>query len=183
MQVSATILGKSYGLTGQEMNRVLQKLGYLSKVSDGYDITDKAIDYVVEKCHHRGPGGYSRYNVDWVTRTFDDSIKEVITITPELINEVKTELTSERTARYAALVAARAQANADFLAKQATENIIENTDPTFIKLNEETLCTLKKSGIIGIAAIGTILLAYGVYKVTPKIKAKLAKNKEQKNIN
>lgn len=171
MQLSATNLGKDYGLTGQEMNRVLQKLGYLVKGFDGYDITEKALDYAVEKAHHRGTGGYSSYNANWITRTFDDSIKDVLQITPELIEEVKTELASERATRFAAQATARAKANADFLAKQATENIPEFSETITQVLDEEVMAKLKKAGIIGVTVTGTMLLVYGIYKFSPKVKA------------
>ncbi|MBR4858845.1 MAG: hypothetical protein IKU08_06630 [Clostridia bacterium] len=170
MQVSARILGREFGLTAEEMNRVLLKQGYYVKSVIGYEITEKAVDYVVEKGHHSGPGGYSRYNADWVTRTFDESIKDVLQVTPELIKEVRAELSSERAIRYAKLVAERAKADADFIAKQTTENIPPITQATFFNLDEETIQKLKRAGIAGIVIGGTVALGYGIYKLTPKIK-------------
>ena len=121
MQVSARILGQEYGLTAEEMNRVLVKQGFLQGTPGDYSVTQKALQYVVEKDFHRGTGGYACYNRYWTTRTFDDSIKEVLDVSAELINEVRGEIAADRAARYAAQAAARAQANTDFLSKQAAE--------------------------------------------------------------
>lgn len=182
MQVSATTLGREYGLTPIEMNRVLQKLGYLVKGLDGYDLTEKALDFAVEKGHHRGTGGYSCYNAYWITRTFDDSIKDVLQITPELIEEVRNELSSERAARYAAQAAARAKADADFLAKQVSDNIPEVSETLTKGIDEEMVAKLKKAGIIGLTAVSAILLAYGIYKLTPKVKAWWSEQKKRDSV-
>ena len=39
MQVSARILGQDYGLTAEEMNRVLVKLGFLEGTPGDYSLT------------------------------------------------------------------------------------------------------------------------------------------------
>ncbi|MFR8183825.1 MAG: hypothetical protein ACLU9P_13530 [[Ruminococcus] torques] len=49
MQLSATELGKEYGLSGEEMNRVLVKLGYLMGEPGDYDVTIKGSPYAVTK--------------------------------------------------------------------------------------------------------------------------------------
>lgn len=85
MQVSARILGQDYGLTAEEMNRVLVKLGFLKGSPGDYSLTEKAMQYAVEKDFHRGTGGYSCYNRYWTTRTFDNSIKEVLDVSAELM--------------------------------------------------------------------------------------------------
>ena len=85
MQVSARILGRDYGLTAEEMNRVLVKQGFLQGRPGDYSVTQKALQYAAEKDFHRGTGGYASYNRYWTTRTFDDSIKNVLNISSELI--------------------------------------------------------------------------------------------------
>lgn len=170
MQMSARILGQEYGLTAEEMNRVLAKLGFLKGSPGDYSLTEKAMQYAVEKDFHRGNGGYACYNRYWTTRSFDDSIKQVLDVSRELISEVREEITSDRAARYAAQAAARAQAETEFLAKQAAEIAARETAERTAIETEELITQWKKASKIGLI-VGSVLIAgYGVYKVTPKIK-------------
>lgn len=145
MQVSARILGQDYGLTAEEMNRVLVKLGFLKGSPGDYSLTEKAMQYAVEKDFHRGTGGYSCYNRYWTTRTFDDSIKEVLDVSAELISEVRDEIATARAARYAAQAAARAQADAEFLAKQAAEKAAREAAEIAAMETEGTYRQMEKS--------------------------------------
>ena len=170
MQVSARVLGQDYGLTAEEMNRVLVKLGFLKGDPGDYSLTEKAIQYAVENNFHRGPGGYDYYNRYWTTRTFDDSIKEVLDISDELISEVRDEITTSRAARYAARAAARAQAHEEALAKQAAEKAAHEAAEIAAMKKEELLAKWKKAGKIGLIVGGVLTVGYGVYKITPRIK-------------
>lgn len=170
MQVSARILGQDYGLTAEEMNRVLVKLGFLKGEPGDYSLTEKAMEYAVEKDFHRGTGGYSCYNRYWTTRTYDDSIKEVLDVSTELIREVRAEIAAARAARYAAQAAARAQAEAEFLARQAAEKAACEAAEKAAMETEELIVKWRKAGKIGLIIGGVALVGYGVYKVTPHIK-------------
>ena len=171
MQVSARILGKEYGLTAEEMNRVLVKLGFLQGVPGDYSVTPKAMQYAVEKDFHRGNGGYACYNRYWTTRTFDDSIKEALDVSADLINEVRSELAADRAARYAAQAIARAQANADFLAKQDAEKAEQEAAELAALEAQELIAKWKKVGKVGLVIGGVLIIGYGIYKMTPKVKA------------
>lgn len=170
MQVSARILGYDYGLTAEEMNRVLWKQGFLQGTPGDYSLTEKALPYAVEKDFHRGNGGYACYNRYWTTRTFDYSIKEELDVSDELINEVRDEIASARAARYAAQATARAQAEADFLAKQASEKTEKEANEKAALETEEIIAKWKKAGKIGLGIGSVIIIGYGIYKATPKIK-------------
>lgn len=180
MQVSARILGQDYGLTAEEMNRVLVKQGFLQGTPGDYSITQKALQYAVEKDFHRGTGGYACYNRYWTTRTFDDSIKEALDVSADLINEVRNEIATDRAARYAAQAAARAQANADFLAKQATEKAAQEAAMVAALEAEKFRVMWNKAGKIGFAVSGVILVGYGIYKAAPKVKTWWIKHHENK---
>ncbi len=170
MQVSARILGQDYGLTAEEMNRVLVKQGFLQGTPGDYSATQKALQYAVEKDFHRGTGGYACYNRYWTTRTFDDSIKEVLDVSADLIHEVRSEIAADRAARYAAQAAARAQADAEFLAKQDAEKTAHKAAEMAALETEELIAKLKKVGKI-VFLVGVVLIVgYGVYKATPHIK-------------
>ena len=105
MQKSATALGCEYGVSGQEMNRILAKQGFLEGSPGSYSVTEKGLPYAVETDHHRGTGGYECYNRYWTTRTFDDSIKDVLNVTDELKHEVRREVAADRAKMYATLAA------------------------------------------------------------------------------
>jgi len=166
MQKSARILGQEYGLTGEEMNRVLVKNGFLQGVPGDYEPTEKALPYAVEKYYHRGNGGYAQYNRYWTTRTFDDSIKEELDVSSALVQEVREELAAERSARYAKLAEERAKADEEFMAKQrAKENVIEETEQ-----DEDLSNGGIDVGKIGLVVVGAAVLGYVSYKAIPKIK-------------
>lgn len=170
MQMSARILGQEYGLTAEEMNRVLVKLGYLEGSPGNYDPTEKAKEYVVEKDFHRGTGGYPSYNRYWTTRTFDDSIKEVLVIPRELIEEVREELRVSRAARYAAQAAERARANEEFLTKQAADKLSKEVADKALSGAEKLGEKLQKAGKYGLVIGGVVLVGYGIYKGVKKAK-------------
>ncbi|BDF68137.1 hypothetical protein CE91St43_21090 [Oscillospiraceae bacterium] len=171
MLVSARVLGQNYGLTAEEMNRVLVKQGFLQGTPGNYDVTQKALQYAVEKDFHRGTGGYACYNRYWTTRTFDDSIKDVLDVSAEFISEVRGEIAADRVARYAAQAAARARANTDFLAKEAAEKATREAAERAALETEELITKWKTGGKIGLAWGGVIILGYGIYKVAPKVKS------------
>lgn len=161
MQMSARILGKSYGLTAEEMNRVLVKQGFLEGEPGEYNVTSKALKYAVEKDFHRGNGGYSRYNCYWTTRTFDDSIKEVLDITPELIKGIRNEISADRAAK----ALARKEASVDLLVKQAAEKVPnESFELGEMKTNQNSV---NWTGIIGILL--TIAVGFGICFFVPKV--------------
>ncbi len=179
MQVSATTLGKEYGFTGEEMNRALLKLGFLKGSPCDYEPTEKAMEFVKETSHHRGPGGYSCYNQDWITRTFDDSIRDHLNITPEFKREVWTEVADARKARYAAQAAARAKADAEFLAKQAAEKAAELEAKQMAERAEHTANVLKKVGGAGLLFACGLAIGYGLYKGVPKIIVLIKEKRDQ----
>ena len=170
MQMSARILGQEYGLTAEEMNCVLVKLGFLKGSPGDYSLTEKALQYAIEQDFHRGTGGYSCYNRYWTTRTFDESIKQVLDVSSELISEVRDEIATARAARYAAQAAARAQANAEFLAKQAAKKAAAEVAERAAIETEELIAKWKTACKIGLMIGGVLIVGYGVYKIMPKVK-------------
>ncbi len=187
MQISARILGHEYGLTAEEMNRVLLKLGFLDGTPGDYSLTEKALPYAVEKNFHRGTGGYSFYNRYWTTRTFDDSIKEVLDVSSELIREVRDELATKRATRKAAQTIARSHADAESLAKQVAEKAALEAAEQAVLDTEKLVAKWKKVGKIGLVVVGVTAAGYVIYKVTPKVKhwwkkRKQASKKEENDV-
>ena len=170
MALSATNLGSEYGLTGEEMNLALVKLGFLQGSPGNYDLTSKIRPYT-----------YTKDFGSWVHRTYDESIKDALNISNELISEVKKEIADKRAAHYAQLAAERAKASADFLAKQATQKTAELAKQKEAQELLKRTLAYKKAGKIGLIIAGTSALCYGVYKVTPKIQRWYAV-KQRKNM-
>ena len=100
MQVSARILGQEFALNAQETNLLLKKEGFLEGEPGNYYPTEKASKYVEETEHNKGYGGYAQHS-RYSTRTFDDSIKDELNVTPEILDEVRAECAAERAARRA----------------------------------------------------------------------------------
>lgn len=175
MQVSARILGQEYGLTGEEMNRLLFKQGILTGEPGAYDLTPKGLQYGVSRDFHRGTGGYSHYNRYWTTRTYDESIKSILDLSSEAIAEVKKEVKDARMMRCAAQKVARNKVNADFLAKEA-EKVMEQEAT---KKALERAARYKSIGKAGIVIVGIAAAGYCIYKVIPKIKKELTSRKER----
>lgn len=180
MQVSATILGKDYGVNGEEMNRILVKQGFLTGQPGNYSVTEKALEYAIEKDFHKGTGGYSQYNRYWTTRTFDDSIKKALDVTPKLIEDVRKELSEERAIRYAVQAAERAKANADFLAKEAAKKAVVEAAEKAAQSKKIFIIKCKKVGLIGTIIAGIFVGGYSIYKLTPKIKRWWESHKKDK---
>ncbi len=79
MEKSAALIGRAIGKTAREFNALLHEHGYLEGGPGDYFLTEKGKEYGAEKYHHRGNGGYSHYNRDWVTRTWDEGIVTALT--------------------------------------------------------------------------------------------------------
>lgn len=178
MQVSARIFGQEYGLTGEEMNRLLVNQGILTGEPGSYDLTSKGLQYSVTKHFHRGTGGYSRYNRCWITRTYDESIKDILDLSAEAIADAKKAVADARMARYAAQATARAEANAKFLAKEAAKKAEKLAEEKAVKESLERITRYKKIGKIGLAITGVVTVGYGIYKVIPKVRKWQTSQKE-----
>ena len=176
MYKSAKQLGREYGLSAQEMNLALVSLGYLEGEPGNYTLTDKAMPFAKEEDHHRGCGGYSCYNRYWTIRTFDDSIKDVLDISDELKENVRSQVVTRR-----AQLNAKKRAS---MAEIATENQRDPNAEKVSKLATEKMAkciaprtgTLKNMGIAGLVILGIGGCCYGVYKLKPRIQKELNKD-------
>lgn len=123
MFLSATQIGKLFGLNGQEMNMALKILGYLDGEPGNYALTEKALQYGRESDFHRGTGGSSWYNRYWTQRSYDESIVEQLReeMTPEVIRAAVAQVKEHRAAQIAARAAEQAAYEAELLRKQQEE--------------------------------------------------------------
>ena len=174
MRASARILGQDYGLTAEEMNCLLVKEGFLEGVPGDYRPTCKAEPYVHEKYESRGTGGSFLYNRGWVETTYDESIKDELVITPELIQLVKNEVAERRRQRWDEIVANRRAASQAFLGKQQQSEIE-------IHAESAGLSTAGKVGIAAGVAAGAVGMYFLIKKVVyPKLKNWWEKRKNDK---
>lgn len=72
MGKSARVLGREFGRTDREMNKLLKDHGYLYGNPGAYGLTEKGQQYAEEQYHSRGTGGYAQYNPNWETRTWSN---------------------------------------------------------------------------------------------------------------
>ena len=79
MGKSARLLGYEVGKSPREMNVLLKAHGYLYGEPGAYGLTEKGKQFGQEEDHHRGTGGYSTYNRDWTTTTWDESVLDALT--------------------------------------------------------------------------------------------------------
>jgi hypothetical protein len=149
---SARILGQDYGLTAVEMNFLLKEEGFLEGEPGAYSLTDKGREYADEQDHHRGPGGYSWYNRDWQTRTWN----------PAITDELDVSDGRKRQIREAAAEARRQKAAASAIEVGGPAETIGADEPG-------------RSGVDPLTvAVGVALAAvsiYGIKKVAPHLRA------------
>ncbi|MDR6574771.1 hypothetical protein J2X60_003437 [Curtobacterium sp. 320] len=97
--MSATVLGREFGLSAQEMNFILKEEGFLYGEPSAYGVTEKGAEFASEEDHHRGTGGYSHYNRYWTTRKWDERIADELVIDDERKRELRDAIaTSKRAA-------------------------------------------------------------------------------------
>ena len=165
MGVSARILGQQYGLTPEEMNRVLVKKGILAGKPGDYYLTELGDLYGATKHCHRGCGGSAQYNRYWSERTYDESIRDVLNITDELIRQVRSEMAAERAAKAAARVAEK-----ELLQRQHLEELARAAKEA-AELSAKKIANLKKAGCVALIILGGAALCYAGYYGYRKIKA------------
>ena len=180
MGVSATVLGKDYGLNGQEMNAVLSELEYLSGKPGEYVPTAKGVPFITETDHHRGTGGYARYNRYWTTRTFDPSIKKELKITPELKEKVRADLKAARVARQQAQSTAQAEADVLLRAKIAAEKRAIDSANEAAKRAAQNAVIIKKVDKVVLIVACVAGVCYVLYKLLPVAKRKLKQQRNRK---
>ena len=123
MFLSATQIGKLFGLNGQEMNMAFKNLDYLDGEPGDYVFTEKGLLFGRESDFHRGTGGSSWYNRYWTQRSYDESIIEQLReeMTPEVIQTAVAQVKEHRAARIAARAAEQTAYEAEKLRKQQEE--------------------------------------------------------------
>ena len=148
MKKSARILGQDYGLTGQEMNYILEKKGFLEGNPGDYSVTDKGQSFAEEQDFHRGTGGYAQYNRYWTTRSWDDSITDELDINDDLKREARLAIAESKRKQWDEIKAARAEADARFLASQQSNDSDSDDD-----IVDDTASSNDDSDAVGIALI------------------------------
>lgn len=153
MGKSATVLGRNYGLTAQEMNHILAELGYLDGEPGNWRVSEKGKKYGKEQDYHRGKGGYAYYNRYWTTITWDNSITDELDITEDRKKELRKAIS---------------------IAKQKIKE--SRDDDIILELDsdnsDDSDMTDAKNKVL-VASVIVLLVAvssYGVYKAAPYIK-------------
>lgn len=187
MGKSARILGEDIGLNSQEMNQLLKDQGFLEGAPGAYVVTEKGTQFAKETDFHRGSGGYSWYNRDWTQRTWDESIKDVLDISPESCQAARDAVAETHRLKWDTIKAAHVEADLAFRASRPDLFPIENSESA-ISDSTDSENDLSGLAIAGIVAGGIAIIAgigYGIYKSTPHVKKwwneKVAPHFRQKN--
>lgn len=159
---SATDLGRHFKATGEEINLLLKDQGFTYGSPGAYGVTQKGAPFGIQEYHQRGNGGYAYMNPSWEQTYWDDSIREVLEVTPERLAKVSADISANRLARSAARKAAQADADAAFLASQASDAA---------QSTSTTIDPRKLLIWVGLALL-TVGVGYGIYNLSPVIKRK-----------
>ena len=185
MSLTATQLGYELGMNAQEMNQYLVKTGFLEGVPGDYDLTEMGCAYGKQTSYHAGCGGYSKYNKDYTITTFDDSIRDVLPISEDLIKDVKTELAAKRAARYAEMKAARKAADQQFLKqleeKKLAEQARQMAEAKAKSDAEKLVSYLHTAKIVTLGVGAAVLVCYCVHKLKPRVTQWWQQHKQNKD--
>lgn len=166
MSLSARLLGEKFGLNAQEMNRVLVKFGILEGTPGNYSLTELGKKFATVKDFHRGCGGYDFYNRYWSTRSYDESILDVLKVTDEVRKEAITEVAQHRALQKAERAMQLAKYEAEKLANE--QRIISDQ----LKRSKN----LKITGIVILVGVGIIATGVVVYKIRKSRKKRKGEN-------
>lgn len=165
MGKSARILGQAYNMTSQEMNYILKKQGFLDGEPGNYFPSESGKQYATQKDFHRGTGGSAQYNRYWTTTTWDDSITDVLHITPALQDEARKAVADRR----------QMQAEARKMVSETAKQEIITVQNTFQKAISNRDNSEKSSNGVNVRTVAGVALAitagvYGIYKAAPHVK-------------
>lgn len=157
MQKSARILGQELGLTAQEMHVLLKKEGFLDGEIGKYFVTDKGKPFAHEQDFHSGPGGYSWYNRDWSTRTWDDAVLEDLKVTDQMKWDARDAAASIRRAT-------RAQRETGY------QPIPDTLEQSSSRQNGDGNGSLPPAGVVLLVVAGAIMVAAASWWVFTQVK-------------
>ena len=185
MSLTATRLGDELGMTAQEMNQYLVKTGFLEGDPGNYFLTELGQTYGNQTFCHRGCGGDPKYNRYWTLTSFDDSIRDVLPISEDLIKDVKTELAAKRAARYAEMKAARKAADQQFLKqleeKKLAEQARQMAEAKAKSDAEKLVSYLHTAKIVTLGVGAAVLVCYCVHKLKPRVTQWWQQHKQNKD--
>lgn len=177
MPLSAAKLGKLIGMTAEEFNTLLQDQGFLEGTPGNYSLTDKGKEYGEEKIVRQYPASkdQSRYNPSWNLRSFKESLLDSLDITEEKISAIQAKVENRHKNRY----------TGDYPLKPIVDSNIVPGNASIASQNDRLKRVSADNKYTGITITGAALLgigAYGIYKVSPKIKRWWINKKNKKNL-
>ena len=169
LNLSATRIGKHFGLNGQEMNAVLCRLGILEGEPGNYALTELGKQFGRYNYFDNGYGGYAARA--WDTISYDESIIDWLhqKINIDLIQEALTYLKEHRAAVKAVQIAAQ-KANEAELLRKAKEKMAALEEAMRLSKNRKT------TAAIILVSIGVIAVGTGIYFGVRKYKKRKAEH-------
>ena len=168
MNLSATRIGKHFGLNGQEMNAVLCRLGILEGEPGNYALTELGKQFGRYNYFDNGYGGYAARA--WDTISYDESIVDWLRqkMNESLIQEALAQLKNHRDAVKATQIAAQKAFEAEMLRMAKVKKAALEEAMRRCKNNKPATAIILVS--LGVVAVGTGIY-FGVRK-HKKLKAK-----------
>lgn len=147
---SAQVLGHKLGLTAEEVNFALKEAGLLSGNPGAYGVTELGAKFAAEQHHHRCTGGYAHYNRHWETRTWDESVVDLLDLTADRMNQIRKSVADARRA-------VRAARNGAAVAAAPASTAITTRGGASVSLVKRDHARLAAAAAA----------AYGIYKAVP----------------
>ncbi len=154
---SVTELGRRVGLTAQEFNVALKHAGLLDGEPNAWWFTEQGKRLATSHLHDNGYGGYAARA--WDITTWPETVTDLLDLSEDGVARVRQFLTDRRATQQAALKAARAAADAEFLRKLAGQ-----------KAADAAPDLAGGSRIRVIVGLGVAVTAYGLYKAVPLVR-------------
>lgn len=173
--LSATEIGRDFGLGPRPANRLLELAGVHDKVDGGWKLTELGERFVNVVNEHNGYGGYASRS--WDKTYFAPEMLNELNITPEMVEQAKAIYTADLAA--AALERAQGQEEAEEVFRQFQEKLaLENQE---YEVDWKKVAVLL-GGIIVVTGGTVVVVKYGPAikrkwqeKVTPRIEAAKAR--------
>ena len=155
---SASALARQLGLDAQELNFLFKLAGIYDGEPGAWRLTEKGARFATELSHTNGYGGYAHRA--WDTIKWDPKVLRELDLSDAVKQQARQLVADRRLAKSAALKAARAAADAEFLRTQAAKHAADAA-PAAGAVSRTTVTVG-----LGVA----VAAGYGLYKAVPLIR-------------
>lgn len=154
---SVTELGRPFGLSGQEFNVGLWLAGLLGGQPGAWWFTEQGKRFATEHYHQNGYGGHAHRS--WNTTSWLETVTDELDLSEPGIARIRQFISDRKLAQKAEREAARAAADAAFLATQAAKHAADAAP--------DVGSATRTRVVVG---LGVAVTAYGLCKAVPVVR-------------